>query len=53
MSWPVVLLCLWAVAGNVAAMFPSPRRHHWPTAWVMLVTYLPLIIWCASSCVSN
>jgi hypothetical protein len=44
MSPSLIAACLWAVAANVAAMFPS-RRKHWPAAIVLLATGIPLLGW--------
>lgn len=44
MSPALVAACLWAVAAACAAMLPS-RRRHWPAAWVLIVTGLPILGW--------
>ena len=44
MSLPLALACLWLVAANVAAMFPS-RDHHWRFAYLMMAAGLPLLVW--------
>ena len=37
MTLSLILACLWAIAANVSAMFPS-RRNHWPAAyWLFTV----------------
>ncbi len=43
MTLSLGLFCLWAVTANLLAMFPS-KRHHWPAAYFLLVTGLPLIV---------
>jgi len=35
--------CLWTVAANVIAMFPS-RRKHWPAAYALMVFGLPILV---------
>lgn len=44
MSTPVLLLCLWGLAANLAAMIPS-RDNHWTRAWVLIATGIPLLGW--------
>lgn len=44
MSTSLICALLWLVAGNVAGMFPS-KKSHWPTAYVLIATGLPLIVW--------
>ena len=44
MSNSIILGFVWLIAGNVAGMFPS-KRAHWPTAWVLIATGLPLLAW--------
>jgi len=41
MPLPVVLFCLWVVAACVAGM--APQRYHWPAAWVLIGTGIPLL----------
>lgn len=45
MSLPVVLALLWLVTANVIGMFPSPKRQHWPSAYVLIFVGLPLLAW--------
>lgn len=45
MSWPMVLALVWLVAANVIGMFPSPKRHHWPSAYVLIAIGIPLLAW--------
>ncbi len=35
---------LWVIAANFAGMLPS-RRSHWPAAYVLIATGLPLLAW--------
>ena len=42
MSAGLILACLWAVAANVVAMFPS-RRGHWPAAWALIALGIPIL----------
>ncbi|MEM1264914.1 MAG: DUF2484 family protein [Pseudomonadota bacterium] len=39
----ILLVCLWALSANVIGMIPSPKRKHWPAAWVLIATGLPLL----------
>lgn len=38
----LLLACLWGLAANVAGMLPS-RRKHWPAAWALIATGLPIL----------
>jgi len=38
----LVLACLWGIAANVIAMFPS-RHHHWPAAYVLIALGIPIV----------
>lgn len=42
MSLPITLACLWFVAANLGAVFPS-RRSHWPLAWALIACGIPLL----------
>lgn len=42
MTLSLTLACLWAVAANVIAMFPS-RRHHWPAAYALIALGIPIL----------
>ena len=44
-STPLVLALVWLIVANVIAMFPSPKRHHWPAAYVLIAIGLPLLAW--------
>ncbi|RVT85346.1 DUF2484 family protein [Rhodobacteraceae bacterium CCMM004] len=48
MSLPLILALVWMLAANVAALLPS-RRSHWPAAWGLIATGVPLVIWVAVS----
>jgi tetrahydromethanopterin S-methyltransferase subunit C len=37
----IILVCLWVVAACVAGM--APQRYHWPAAWVLIGTGIPLL----------
>lgn len=41
MPLAIVLLCLWIVAACGAGM--APQRYHWPAAWVLIGTGIPLL----------
>lgn len=43
MNLSLVLLLIWALTANIIAMFPS-KHHHWPAAYVLVATGIPLII---------
>ena len=36
-----VMVCLWILAACIAGM--APRRYHWPAAWVLIGTGIPLL----------
>ena len=42
MKLSLVLLFLWALAANLAAMIPS-RDHHWRRAYVLIGLGIPLL----------
>jgi hypothetical protein len=42
MSISLILACLWALAANLAAMFPS-RDNHWRRAYVLIALGIPLV----------
>lgn len=44
MTPSLVAACLWAIAANLAAMVPS-RRNHWPQAFVLIATGIPILGW--------
>lgn len=43
MPLPLILACLWAIAACLAGM--APQRYHWPAAWVLIATGIPLLGW--------
>ncbi len=42
MSLSLILACLWAIAANVTAMFPS-KHNHWPAAYALIGVGIPLL----------
>ncbi|ATI42659.1 hypothetical protein CBW24_12030 [Pacificitalea manganoxidans] len=42
MSLSLILVCLWVLSATGAAMMPS-RRSHWPAAYVLIATGIPLL----------
>ena len=44
-SLPMTLALAWLVTANVIAMFPSPKRKHWPAAYVLMAVGAPLLVW--------
>jgi hypothetical protein len=44
MNLPLALGCLWLIAANGIAMFPS-RDHHWTNAYILIALGLPLVGW--------
>ncbi len=42
MGYALILACLWAIAANVIALFPS-RRQHWPAAYVLIAVGVPIL----------
>lgn len=42
MTLSLILACLWVIAASVAGMLPS-KRSHWPAAFVLIATGLPLL----------
>jgi hypothetical protein len=41
---PLALACLWLIAANVIAMFPS-RDHHWRAAYALIAVGIPVVGW--------
>lgn len=41
---PVLAACLWVLVASVIALIPS-RRNHWPQAYVLIATAVPLVAW--------
>ncbi|GGD42616.1 DUF2484 family protein [Sinisalibacter lacisalsi] len=44
MTPSLIAAALWAIAANLIALTPS-RRGHWPAAWVLIATGIPLLGW--------
>ncbi len=42
MTPSLILLFVWIIVANIAAMFPS-KRSHWPTAYVLIALGIPLL----------
>lgn len=42
MTTSLILACVWAVAANLVALFPS-KRNHWPAAYVLIAIGVPLL----------
>jgi len=42
MTLSLILACLWAIAANVTAMFPS-KSNHWPAAYVLIALGIPIL----------
>ncbi|AHM05696.1 UDP-N-acetylenolpyruvoylglucosamine reductase [Roseibacterium elongatum DSM 19469] len=36
-----ILACLWALSACLAGMMPT--RYHWPAAWALIATGIPLL----------
>lgn len=49
MSLPMILALVWLITANVIGMFPSPKRHHWPSAYALIIVGLPLLVWLVAS----
>lgn len=43
MSNALIAACLWGLAASLIAM--GPRRYHWPAAWALIATGVPLLGW--------
>lgn len=41
MPLPFTLLCVWALVGCLVGM--GPQRWHWPAAWALIATGIPLL----------
>lgn len=41
MPLSLILACLWALIACIAGMMP--QRFHWPVAWVLIATGIPLL----------
>lgn len=43
MPTPLILACAWALCACLMGMAPS--RFHWPAAWTLIATGIPLLGW--------
>ncbi|MBO9473505.1 DUF2484 family protein [Shimia sp. R10_1] len=43
MSLSLISACVWLIAANLRAMFPS-KDHHWRFAYVMMAIGVPIVI---------
>lgn len=43
MNLSLICACVWAILATAIAM--GPRRFHWPGAWGLIVTGVPLLGW--------
>lgn len=41
MPLPLILFCVWVVLACCAGL--APQRFHWPAAWVLIATGIPLL----------
>ena len=44
-STPLLLALGWVILANLIALFPSPKRHHWPAAYALIAVGVPLLVW--------
>lgn len=44
MSISLIIALIWLVVSNLIGFFPS-RRGHWPAAYVLVATGIPLLGW--------
>jgi hypothetical protein len=44
MTLSLTLTCVWAVAANLIAMFPS-KHNHWPAAYALIAVGIPILGW--------
>jgi len=44
MTASLIAAALWMIAANLIALTPS-RRGHWPAAWVLIATGIPILGW--------
>jgi hypothetical protein len=42
MSPSLILACLWVIGASLAAALPS-KRNHWPAAYLLIATGIPLL----------
>lgn len=43
MPMSLILACVWSLLACLAGM--APERFHWPAAWVLIFTGIPLLGW--------
>jgi hypothetical protein len=43
MPGSLILACIWALLACLVAM--GPQRLHWPAAWALIATGIPLLGW--------
>ncbi|MDF1620161.1 DUF2484 family protein [Pseudothioclava nitratireducens] len=43
MTHALLAACLWALIATVIAL--GPRRFHWPAAWALIATGVPIVGW--------
>jgi hypothetical protein len=41
MPLPLTLACIWALLACLVAI--GPERYHWPAAWALIATGIPLL----------
>ncbi|MEJ6395322.1 DUF2484 family protein [Gymnodinialimonas sp. 2305UL16-5] len=39
----LIMCCIWAVLACLAGL--TPQRYHWPAAWTLIATGIPLLGW--------
>lgn len=44
----IIAALAWALAANLSILVPSKRKH-WPMAWALMVTALPIVTWLAAT----
>jgi hypothetical protein len=44
MSYSLIAGCLWLIAANLIAMFPS-RDCHWTNAYILIALGVPILAW--------
>lgn len=44
MNAALICACVWLIAANVIAMFPS-RDYHWRAAYVLIAVGIPILGW--------
>jgi hypothetical protein len=41
MTWSIVFACVWAILASLVGLIPM--RSHWPAAWVLIATGIPIL----------